>query len=99
MRAELSAMIFSKSFRRKDVKGVRNPKTPKDISLQETAVAANDQVERTETDPLIGTVTPPAVALDTADKDEEDRQKSQQSTINLVVSLLTKQTQIVLIKL
>lgn len=88
MRAELSAMIFSKSLRRKDVKGVRNPKTPEIISLQETAVSGNESEERTETDPLIGNVTPPASAFDTTNKDEGDCQKSQQSTINLVVSLV-----------
>lgn len=79
-------MIFSKSLRRKDVKGVRNHKMPEIIRLQATATAGNNQEERNETDPLIGTVTPPAAPLDTTNTSEEDGQKSQQSTINLVVS-------------
>jgi len=86
MRAELSAMIFSKSLRRKDVKGVGKARASEVIGLPETAVVTIDPGGENQTDPLLETETPQAPRVGATGSGDEDFQKSRQSTINLVVS-------------
>lgn len=88
MRAELSAMIFSKALRRKDIKGVQKAKAPADLGLPTTLVAAKDPDSQIQTDPLLGSETDLSQAAESSAEDasDEEIQKSRQSTINLVVS-------------
>ncbi|KAL2038338.1 hypothetical protein N7G274_008987 [Stereocaulon virgatum] len=88
VRSELSAMIFSKATRRKDVKGVQKANTPADLesipatvpgeinkSSQPNAIVAGPE---TTIDPA------PVIEVSAETADEEDIQKSRQNTINLV---------------
>lgn len=90
VRTELSAMIFAKATRRKDVKGVQKSKraTDKDVvnrtSIPTTLEGNNDQ-ETTQTDPMSGSSPAQAEEVKREAAAEEDIQKSRQSTINLVV--------------
>ena len=86
MRNELSAMIFSKSLRRKDVKGAGKARTAEDSSLPKTTVVTNDPGDWSQTDPLLDTEAPQIPRIGAANVDDEEFQKSRQSTINLVVS-------------
>ena len=90
VRSELSAMIFSKVTRRKDVKGVQKAKISADLPTTPATVP----VEANGSSPLNATDSNPVAAIDPArgvkgkaeTGDEEDIQKTRQSTINLVVS-------------
>ena len=87
IRAELSAMIFNKSLRRKDVKSLGKSKQP---SEPDALVETNDLSGPNQTDPVGGveeSVNHP-VSNELAQDDDEDIQKSRQSTINLVVMFL-----------
>ena len=90
MRTELSAMIFSKSLRRKDVKGVGKSKNLQASRSKGTLVNADDPGGTNQTDPLLGEEVDNAGTQNTKtatqDDGDEDMQKSRQSTINLVVS-------------
>lgn len=88
VRNELSAMIFSKSLRRKDVKGAGRAiaKISEELGLPETPVVTNDPGDEGQTDPLLDTEAPPAPKAGATDGGDEDFLKSRQSTINLVVS-------------
>lgn len=81
-------MIFSKSLRRKDVKGVgkAKAKSSDEIRLPEIAVATNDPGGENQTDPLLEIESLQAPKAGAIEGDDEDFQKSRQSTINLVVS-------------
>lgn len=86
MRNELSAMIFSKSLRRKDVKGAGKARISEDSGLPKTTVVTNDPGDGSQTDPLLDTEAPEASTIGAANVDDDEFQKSRQSTINLVVS-------------
>ena len=91
VRSELSAMIFSKATRRKDVKGVQKAKTSADMETIPRTVPfeTNGSSPQKAVDPY------PVAAVDAAgvvsgkaeDDNDEDILKTRQSTINLVVSL------------
>lgn len=90
VRSELSAMIFTKATRRKDVKGVGKPKCVSAIEnlTGTTATEANSPSghKPVEPDPNTG-IDPVQGAIDkVGDADGDEIQKSRQSTINLVVS-------------
>jgi len=90
IRAELSAMIFSKSLRRKDVKGVAKAKVTNEPDPNSTAVATNDPGGEGPSDPLFEEsmeAEQPGMKSAPDGDDDEDNQKSRQSTINLVVSI------------
>lgn len=90
VRSELSAMIFSKATRRKDVKGVQKA----NISADLHTAAATVPVEVNGSSPLNASDSSPVAAIDpargvkgkTGTSDEENIEKTRQSTINLVVS-------------
>ena len=90
VRTELSAMIFGKATRRKDVKGMQNSKQATDAeavngtNIPTTFPESNDQ-ETTEAHPISSTSPGRAEEVETKDALEEDPQESHQSTINLVV--------------
>ncbi len=91
VRTELSAMIFSKATRRKDVKAMQKSKaTDLDVvngtSVPTTFVGTKDQISA-EADPPSGSSPGQAEMAKADDVLEEDIQKSRQSTINLVVRL------------
>ena len=86
VRTELSAMIFVKATRRKDVKGVQRSKNLAVLTDPYAAIPAephNPTIEQNSKTGLDQTLTQDVVAPNTA---EEDIQKTRQSTINLVVS-------------
>lgn len=94
IRTELSALIFGKATRRKDVKGLGKPKQATDVdALNGTGVSAvfpgaNEQ-ETDETQPPRSGPTPGQAEMAKAsDASDDDIQKSRQSTINLVVGIL-----------
>ena len=94
IRTELSALIFGKATRRKDVKGLRKTRQATDLdAVNGTSVSAvfpgsNDQ-EATETQPPMSGPTPGQAEMAKAeDGSDDDIQKSRQSTINLVVCIL-----------
>ena len=90
VRTELSAMIFVKATRRKDVKAVQKAK---DLAVQGDSF---DSIPAEPQGPILQTTVEqspesgldPALTHDvqTPDNVEEDTQKTRQSTINLVVS-------------
>ena len=90
IRTELSAMIFVKATRRKDVKAVNKAKDPAVLRDPSTSNPAEPHAPIAQT--TIGkspeTGLDPALAQDieTLDNAEEDTQKTRQSTINLIVS-------------
>lgn len=77
VRAQMSALIFQKSMRRKDVKGVTKKKTPT-TEVQEGAEAPNVNLEA---GPGQADSTPES---DKKDEEEEKDEKSSQSTVNLI---------------
>lgn len=86
VRAELSALIFRKSMRRKDVKGDTAPKT-----IETAAANAEDATDGTEVNPTAGpgvdaAPEPPKKDDDKKDNKEEEKPetKSSQSTVNLI---------------
>ena len=88
IRTELSAMIFGKATRRKDVKGIQRSKQATNVDaangtgISTAFPGANDQE----------TAGPSPGSTEIAkmeDSSEEDIQKSRQSTINLVVRLVS----------
>ena len=89
MRTELSAMIFSKSLRRKEVKSVGKTKYLPASALSGPPVDTNDPGGKNRTDPIIETEVRGVshqAPRDTKENDgDEDLQKTRQSTINLVV--------------
>lgn len=92
VRVELSAMIFGKATRRKDVKGVHKPKQTTAVDAVNgtsipTAFPGISEPKKTETQPMSGSTTGQAERATTEDAAEEDIHKSRQSTINLVVRL------------
>ena len=90
IRTELSAIIFSKSLRRKDVKGVGKAKGLSESTLSGITATPNDPEAPIQSDPLLSEDVASATPRDTktaADGDDEDLQKSRQSTINLIVSV------------
>ena len=90
VRTELSAMIFVKATRRKDVKDVQRSKNPAALSDSYTAIPAESHspMPQTTIEQSSETGLDPAPTHDvvTPDSAEEDVQKTRQSTINLVVS-------------
>ena len=90
IRTELSAMIFSKATRRKDVKDMQKSKQATNMNASErtsistTLPGANDQ-NTSEIHPTLGPITGKVEEVKEEDTSEEDIQKSRQSTINLVV--------------
>ena len=82
IRAELSALIFSKSLRRKDVKGVEEAKAPEEDGVINNLVGTNQM------DTILETQTSLSGTTENNENDEEDEgsPKTRQSTINLVVS-------------
>ena len=90
VRTQLSAMIFVKATRRKDVKDVQRSKNSAARGDSYTAIPAEplspvpqttvEQSSETSLDPV------PTHDVVTSDSAEEDIQKTRQSTINLVVS-------------
>ncbi len=92
IRSELSAMIFVKATRRKDVRGVQKARdlaVPCDSSTTTPAEAHGPIPQTTiEQSPEAGLDPALSHVVQTPDKAEEDIQKTRQSTINLVVSFL-----------
>lgn len=90
VRAELSALIFDKSLRRKDVKSAGKDQGPNKSALSDTAIVANDPGGEGQRDPLLSSGSEnevPHNVKDPLNDGDEDLQKSRQSTINLVVSV------------
>lgn len=90
VRTELSAMIFVKATRRKDVKAVQKAK---DVAVQgdlfnSTPAEPQGPIPQTTVEQIPESGLDPALTHDvqTPDNAEEDIQKIRQSTINLVVS-------------
>ena len=93
IRTEVSAMIFGKATRRKDVKGMQKSKQATDVGAvngtgTSTAFSGTDDQE------VAGPSPGHAVTAQMEDSSEEDMQKSRQSTINLVVRLVPYITRI-----
>lgn len=90
VRTELSAMIFVKATRRKDVKGVQRSKNLAALTDSYTAIPAepHSPTPQTTIEPNSETGLDPTLTHDVAAPNtaEEDIQKTRQSTINLVVS-------------
>ena len=91
IRTELSALVFGKATRRKDVRGLRKNKQATDLDAENgTSISgilpgANDQ-ETAEIQPPMSGPTPGQAEMAKAeDASDDDIQKSRQSTINLVV--------------
>ena len=90
IRTELSAMIFSKATRRKDVKGMQKSKQASDIGAVNgtsvpIALPGSNEQTTAGTQPIPGSSPGRAEEVKADDELEEDVQKSRQSTINLVV--------------
>ena len=90
VRTELSAMIFVKATRRKDVKAVQKAK---DLAVQadsfdSTPAGPQGPIPQTTVEQSAESGLDPALThhVQTSDDVEEDIQKTRQSTINLVVS-------------
>lgn len=79
IRAELSALIFSKSMRRKDVKGVGKAK-----GLASNEMNGDGTLLVNDASGIKGEDTVPKPAEDDKAEEDEGLQKSRQSTINLV---------------
>ncbi|MCJ1379910.1 hypothetical protein MMC17_003013 [Xylographa soralifera] len=79
IRAMLSILIFMKSTRRKDVKGVQRAK----IQVAVDAISSNEPVINDSSGPS-GEDTAATTEKEIEGDDEESSQKSRQSTINLV---------------
>ena len=90
IRTELSAMIFGKATRRKDVKGMQRSRQASGVSVVNgtsipIAFPGSDEQTMAGTQPVPGSSPGQAVEVKADDESEEDVQKSRQSTINLVV--------------
>ena len=91
VRSELSAMIFAKATRRKDVKGVQNKNSatpgtsPMTVPTEACALSHTIEIALNQESGFDSDLRHSGQAPDVA---EEDIQKTRQSTINLVVSLL-----------
>ena len=94
IRAELSALIFNKSLRRKDVKGVEEAKASKPAEVATPEINTNSAPFATQTDALPESQLSLSGTTENNDDDEDDENapKSRQSTINLVVSNLVAST-------
>ncbi|KAL8691439.1 MAG: hypothetical protein Q9218_003341 [Villophora microphyllina] len=79
IRSELSALIFSKSTRRKDVKGHQRSRTDEDIGANGATEGNVDASEEQVLD-----FSAPSVAIPVDDEPNEEVQKSRQSVINLI---------------
>ena len=79
MRAMLSSLVFMKATRRKDVKGVSKAK---DKTATDTSIAGCAVVDLSTG--LNGGHTAPSADQETDEDEDENMQKSRQSTINLV---------------
>ena len=90
VRTELSAMIFVKATRRKDVKAVQKAKDLAVLGDSSTSIPAEPHgpIPQTTIEQSPETGLDPALTqnIETLDDAEEDIQKTRQSTINLVVS-------------
>ena len=90
VRTELSAMIFVKATRRKDVKGVQKAKDSAVLGDSSNTIPAGPHgpIPQTTIEQSPETGLDPALTRDvqTPDSAEEDIQKTRQNTINLVVS-------------
>ena len=94
IRTELSAMIFDKATRSKDVKGVQKAKQDTDVDAVHAtnvpaALSETDDQSNAETHPVSGSAPGQAGTAMAKDFSEEDVQKSRQSTINLVVRFVS----------
>ena len=91
LRAELSAMIFSKALRRKDVKGVGKAKVTERLGSNNATISTNDPGSESQTDPLLADEAETGLIENAEGRkledEDEDLQKTRQSTINLVVSI------------
>ena len=87
IRTELSAMIFGKATRRKDVKGMQNSKQATDVDAV-NGTGISTAFSGTSDQETAGPSPGPAKIAKTENSSEEDIQKSRQSTINLVVRLV-----------
>lgn len=74
IRSLLSILVFTKATRRKDVKGVSNAKIKSALDVRGNLEPAG----------IEDGATPPRKGKKTKDNEDEDQQKSRQSTINLV---------------
>ena len=79
IRSMLSILVFTKSTRRKDVKGVRNA-----ITESEAEARSSDEPALNDSSGPKGEDTAPSKVQKDEDEDEEPMQKSRQGTINLV---------------
>ena len=90
VRTELSAMVFVKATRRKDVKGVEKAKNLAVLGHSSTTIPAEPHgpIPQTMIEQSPETGLDPTLTHDvqTPDNAEEDIQKTRQNTINLVVS-------------
>lgn len=91
VRTELSAMIFSKSLRRKDVKDLGQAKKTPGPESPDTLLITNVPGGASQTDPMseveVEDMNHHRTKKVSQDEGNEDIQKTRQSTINLVVSL------------
>ena len=90
VRAELSALIFDKSLRRKDVKGAGKDENPDKSASSDTAIVTNDLGGEGQRNPLPAAGPENEIPRTSHDDGDEDLQKSRQSTINLVVSVFAR---------
>ncbi|KAL9583871.1 MAG: hypothetical protein Q9212_002450 [Teloschistes hypoglaucus] len=79
IRSELSALIFSKSTRRKDVKGQQRPGTIRNTDMN-VAIGAKDDDSEDQGPSL----SAPPIAVPVDDESDEVVQRSRQSVINLI---------------
>ncbi|KAI4250312.1 MAG: hypothetical protein LQ352_005379 [Teloschistes flavicans] len=79
IRSELSALIFSKSTRRKDVKGQQTPRRGENTGMND-ATEVNDNVAGDQAPSF----SAPSIAVPIDDEFDEVVQKSRQSMINLI---------------
>ena len=92
VQVEVSAMIFGKATRRKDVRGVQKSEQATDIDAvngtgNPIALSGINDQKTAETQPMSGSSPGQAEMAKAEDASEEEIQKSRQSTINLVVGL------------
>lgn len=91
VRTELSAMIFSKSLRRKDVKGLGKAKDAQTSRSSITLAETDDPGGANQNDPLLSvaakSVNEQSTEAAAQGDGDEDIHKTRQSTINLVVSI------------
>lgn len=83
IRSQLSALIFEKSMRRKDVKQ-SGKKAKEEDEEAATAGEPSEEAPATETTPLVATAAAAPAAKDDEDDDELDAKKTKQGTVNLI---------------